>query len=166
MPFLLVILISRTKWLDTYGSVRRSKHCELQPDEYQGHGASERDKSWSAQWIDIDGQIGEMCGFDPYVWTATRLVRTMALRRTEAIMFCPNVRVVSFEATELPLHKRKADRYVRVKGGSKGGRERFVTLDTAERTSAIERAHAVVATTDGHMGHPSHKLEQAPRRFN
>ena len=81
-------------------------------------------------------------------------------------MFRPHVCVVAFEATGLPLHKRKADLYARIKGGSKGGRERFVALDTPERVAAIEHARTVASARDGHMGHPSHKLEQALRRFN
>lgn len=104
--------------------------------------------------------------FDPHVGAAMRLVRTMGLRRKEAIMFRPYLCVVSFEATGLPLHKRKADRYARIKAGSKGGRERFVALDSAERIAAIEHAQTVVANSDGHMWHPSHSLEQALRRFN
>jgi len=104
--------------------------------------------------------------FDPHVGAAMRLVRTMGLRRKEAIMFRPHLCIVAFEATGLPLHKRTADRYARIKAGSKGGRERFVALDTPERLAAITHAQTVVATHDGHMGHPAHSLLQALRRFN
>ena len=162
----LSFLRGLAQWLGKHGLVRQPQHYGLQADEYQRHEASERDKSWSAQRIDIDGLIGEICRYDPYVGAAMRLVRTMGLRRKEAIMFRPHICVVPFETTGLALHKRKADRYARVKGGSKGGRERFVALDTAERIAAIEHAQTIVFAADGHMGHPSHKLEQALRRFN
>ncbi|MDQ1316144.1 MAG: hypothetical protein QG662_2253 [Pseudomonadota bacterium] len=162
----LSFLRGLAQWLGKHGLVRQPQDYGLKPDEYERHEAAERDKSWSAQRIDIDGLIGEMCRFDPYVGAAMWLVRTMGLRRKEAIMFRPHVCVVAFEATGLPLHKRKADLYARIKGGSKGGRERFVALDTPERVAAIEHARTVVSARDGHMGHPSHKLEQALRRFN
>lgn len=162
----LSFLRGLAQWLGKPGLVRQPQYYGLQPEEYQRHEAAGRDKSWSAQQIDIDGVIGKIGDFDPYVGAAMRLVRTMGLRRKEAIMFRPHLCVVSFEATGLPLHKRKAERYARIKAGSKGGRERFVALDTAERIAAIEHAQTVVATNDGHMGHPSHRLEQALRRFN
>ena len=162
----LSFLRGLAQWLGKHGLVRQPQHYRLQLDEYQRHEVSERDKSWSAQQIDIDGLIGEICGFDPYVGAAMRLIRAMGLRRKEAIMFRPHTCIVTFEATGLPLHKRKADLYARIKGGSKGGRERFIALDSTERIAAIEHAQLVVTTVDGHMGHPSHKLEQALRRFN
>jgi integrase len=153
-------------WIGKPGLVRQPQYYGLQPEEYQRHEAARRDKSWSAQGIDIDRLIEEICRFDRYVGAAMRLVRALGLRRKEAVMFRPHLCVVAFEATGLPLHKRRADRYARIKAGSKGGRERFVALDTAERLAAIEHAQTVVIAGDGHMGDPSHSLEQALRRFN
>lgn len=162
----LSFLRGLANWIGKPGLVRQPHYYGLQPKEYQRHEAAQRDRSWSAQGIDIDSLIGEICCFDPDVGAAMRLVRTLGLRRKEAIMFRPHLCVVPFEATGLPLHKRKTDRYVRIKAGSKGGRERFVALDTPERLAASEHAQAVVIVIDGHMGHPSHSLEQALRRFN
>jgi integrase len=153
-------------WIGKPGLVRQPQYYGLQPEEYQRHETAQRDKSWTGQEVDIDGVIGEICRFDPHVGAAMCLVRTLGLRRKEAVMFRPHLCVVPFEATGLPLHKRKADRYARIKAGSKGGRERFVALDTPERIAAIAHAQTVVATNDGHMGHPAHSLEQALRRFN
>lgn len=153
-------------WIGKPGLVRQPQYYGLEPEQYQRHEAAQRDKSWSAQGIDIDGLIEEMCRFDPHVGAAMRLVRTLGLRRKEAIMFRPHLFIVAFEATALPLHKRTADCYARIKAGSKGGRERFVALDTPERLAAIAHAQTVIATHDGHMGHPAHSLEQALRRFN
>ena len=79
------------------------------------------------------------------------LAQTMGLRRKEAIMFRPHVCVGPFEATGLPLNKKKADLYAQIKAGSKGGRERFVALDTLQRIAAIAHAQALVAAADGHM---------------
>ena len=154
------------QWIGKPGLVRQPQYYGLQLAEYQRHEASSRDKSWSAQHIDIDRVIGNICRFDRHVGAALLLVQAMGLRRKEAIMFRPHVCVVPFEATGLPLHKKKAELYARIKAGSKGGRERFVALDNPQRIAAIAHAQALVAAPDGHMGHPSHTLEQALRRFN
>ncbi len=162
----LSFLRGLAQWLGKHGLVRRPQHYELHADEYQRHESATRDKSWSAKKIDTDGLIDKIGMFDPHVGAAMRLVRTMGLRRKEAIMFRPHVCVLPFESTGLPLNKKKADVYVRIKAGSKGGRERFIALDTKERLTAVENARTVVSTIDGHMGDPSHTLEQALRRFN
>jgi integrase len=162
----LSFLRGLAQWLGKHGMVRKPQHYGLEMHEYQRHEASERDKSWSAKQIDIDGMIGGICQFDPYVGAAMRLVRTMGLRRKEAVMFRPRLCVVPFEATGLPPVKQQADLYARIKCGSKGGRERFIPLDSSERIAAIKHAQLIVATSDGHMGNPTHNLEQALRRFN
>ncbi|MES2264290.1 MAG: integrase domain-containing protein [Pseudomonadota bacterium] len=162
----LSFLRGLAQWLGKHGLVRQPQHYGLQAEEYERHEASTRDKSWTAKRIDIDSLIAEIGNFDPYVGAAMRLVRAMGLRRKEAIMFRPHLCVLPFETTGLALHKKKAEVYARVKAGSKGGRERFVALDSAERIAAIEHARALVTATDGHMGNPAHTLEQALRRFN
>lgn len=162
----LSFLRGLAKWIGKHGLVRQPQHYGLQRAEYERHEASERDKSWSAHQIDIDDLIANVAGFDPYVGAAMHLMRALAMRRKEAIMFRPHQCIVPFEATGLPLHKRKADRYARIKSGSKGGRERFVALDTPQCLAAIAYAQTVAATVDAHMGHPSHDLKQAMRRFD
>jgi hypothetical protein len=162
----LSFLRGLTLWLGKPGLVRTPQHYGLQPDAYQRHEAAARDKSWTAQQIDIDDLIARISRFDPYVGAAMRLVRTLGLRRKEAVMLRPHACVMPFEATGLPPDKRKADRYVRIKAGSKGGRERFIALDTAERIAAIEHAQAVVVSLDAPLGDPTHTLLQALRRFN
>lgn len=154
------------KWIGKPGLVRPPHHYGLKPEEYERHEAAQRDRSWSAHGINIDELVARMCEFDPYVGACVRLGHALALRRKEALMLRPHVCIVPFESTGVPLQKRAADFYVSIKSGAKGGRERFVPLDTAERVSAIEYAKTVVGNRDGHMGHPSHTLEQALRRFN
>jgi integrase len=162
----LSFLRGLAQWLGKHGMVRKPQHYGLAPHEYQRHEASTRDKSWSARQIDVDSVINEICQFDPHVGAAMRLVRTMGLRRKEAIMFRPHTCMLPFEATGLSVTKRKADTYVRIKSGTKGGRERFIPIDSAERLEAIRYAQTVVTSADGPMGHPSQNLEQALRRFN
>ena len=146
--------------------IRQPQHYGLKPEEYERHQVAECDKSWSAHGIDIPGLIASICQYDRYVGADLWLMRDLRLRKKEAIMFRPHECVVPFEATGLPLHKKKADVYARIKPGSKGGRERFVALDTPEKLAAIEHAKSVVVTRDGHMGDPSRSLKQNMTRFD
>ena len=90
----------------------------------------------------------------------------MGLRRKESVMFRPNQCVLPFEATGLPIEQRQADRYVRIKEGAKGGRLRFVPLDSERRIAALAFALAVVQSDDAHMGDPRHSLKRNLRRFD
>ena len=69
-------------------------------------------------------------------------------------------------ATGLPADHKKADLYLRIESGAKGGRERFVPLDTPKRLAAIEHARQVVSTRDGRVSGPFGNLKQAMDRFD
>ena len=81
-------------------------------------------------------------------------------------MFRPHCNVVPFAATGLPPEGRVADRYARVKEGSKGGRLRFVPLDSPTRLAAVQFAQSVAVGLDAHMGDPSRDLKKNLRRFD
>ncbi|MBI5861302.1 MAG: integrase domain-containing protein [Rhodocyclales bacterium] len=153
-------------WLGKPGFIRKPAHYGLTPAEYQRHEYAQRDKSWTAAGIDIDALIERISTYDRYVGASLRLIRTMGLRRKESVMFRPNQCVVPFEATGLPLNQRQADRYVRIKDGAKGGRLRFVPLDSEQRIAALAFAQAVVQDDDAHLGDPRHSLKHNLRRFD
>jgi integrase len=88
----------------------------------------------------------------------------MGLRRKESILFRPYEHVAAFADTGLPPEERQADRYVLAKG--KGGRVRWIPLDTPERLAALELAQSVVGSRDAHMGDPSRDLKRNLRRFD
>ena len=154
------------KWLGKNGFVRGPAYYGLEIEEYQRHEAAERDKSWSAQGIDIDALIDRVCAYDRYVGASLRLVRALGLRRREAVMLRPNAWIVAFEATGLPETERQADRYVWIKQGAKNGRPRYVPLSTPQRMAAIEFAQTVVVAFDAYMGDPYHDLKQNLCRFS
>ncbi len=132
-------------------------------EEYQRHEYAQRDKSWTAQGVDIDRLIDRVCAHDPYVGASLRLIQALGLRRKESVLFRPHESVVQFEDTGLIRQDNAADRYVRIKG--KGGRVRFIPLDSPDRLSAVDFARSVVASMDGHMGHPAKDLKQNLRHF-
>ncbi|MGZ5151927.1 MAG: integrase domain-containing protein [Burkholderiales bacterium] len=154
------------QWIKKPGLIMRLGQYGFKPEEYERHEAADRDKSWSARGIEIDALISSIDEYDRYVGAAMRLMRALGLRKKEAIMLRPHKCVLPFERTGLPPHKKKADQYLRIANGSKGGRERFIPLELPERIAAIEHAQALAAIPDSHMGRPSHSLKQAMRRFD
>ncbi len=153
-------------WLGKPGFIRKPDHYGLSPAEYQRHEYAQRDKSWTAAGVDIDALIERVCAYDRYVGASLRLIRAMGLRRKEAVMFRPHCCVVAFEATHLPDELRQADEYVWIKAGAKGGRPRFVPLDSPQRIEAMQFACAVAQGPDAHLGDPHRRLKENLRRFD
>jgi len=151
-------------WMGKHGFVRSPAFYGLVVDEYQRHEYARRDKSWSAQGIDIDSLINEVCTFDRHVGACLRLIRAFGLRRKEAIQFRPFEHVLPFAATGLPPDDKAADRYVRIKG--KGGRVRWLAVDSPARVAAVAFAQDQVSSQDAHMGDPARNLKRNLRRFD
>ncbi len=150
-------------WLGKHGFVRKPGHYGLSLEEYQRHEYAQRDKSWSAQGIDADALIAEVCKFDLRVGAALRLMLAMGLRRKESLQFRPFQHVMPFSETGLPENQQQADRYAWVKG--KGGRVRWIPLDSPAHLAALEFAQGVVDSRDAHMGDPQRDLKRNLRRL-
>ena len=162
----LSFLRGLAKWLGKNGFIRSPAHYGLEIEEYQRHEAAERDKSWSAQGVDIEALIDRVCAYDPYVGASRHLIRAFGLRRKESVMLRPNACIVPFESTGLAESEKQADRYVWIRQGAKNGRRRFVPLNTPQRVAAVEYAQLVAAGPDAHMGDPNHDLRRNLRRFD
>jgi len=151
-------------WMGKHGFVRGPAHYGLSLEEYQRHEYAQRDKSWSAAGIDIEELIERICAYDRYVGASLRLINAMGLRRKESIQFRPFEHVLPFSETGLPLDRKTADRYVRIKG--KGGRVRFVPLDSPARLAAVDLAQGLVCNQDAYLGDPVNDLKKNLRRFD
>lgn len=151
-------------WMGKHGFIRDPAHYGLDIEDYQRHEYAQRDKSWTAQSVDIDRVIDLVFAYDQYVGVSLRLIKVMGLRRKESVLFRPFESVVPFEATGLAHDDKVADRYARIKG--KGGRVRFIPLDCPARLDAVELAQGLVCNRDTHMGDPANDLKQNLRRFD
>lgn len=151
-------------WMGKHGFVRPPAYYGLALDDYQRHEYAQRDKSWSGQGIDVDALIAQVCAFDVHVGASLRLIQAMGLRRKESVQFRPFEHVVPFGETGLPADQRQADRYAWVKG--KGGRVRWIALDSPARLAALTHAQGVVSGHDAHMGDPARDLRKNLRRFD
>jgi len=160
----LSFLRGLASWLGKPGFVREPAHYGLRLDEYQRHEYAQRDKSWGAQGLDVEAVLAQVAEFDARVAASLRLMHTLALRRKESVTFRPFEHVVPFAQTGLPSDLRKADEYVWVKG--KGGRVRWLPLETPQQRTAVALARSLVSGQDAHMGHPAHSLKQNLRRLD
>jgi site-specific recombinase XerC len=151
-------------WMGKHGFVRGPAHYGLSVEEYQRHEYAQRDKSWSAAGVDINEVIERVCACDRYVGASLQLIRAMGLRRKESIQFRPFEHVLPFSETGLPPESKAADRYVRIKG--KGGRVRFIPLDSPARLAAVILAQGLVCNRDAYLGDPANDLKQNLRRFD
>jgi integrase len=151
-------------WIGKHGFVRPPAYYGLTLDEYQRHESAQRDKSWSGQGIAVDALIAQVCAFDVHVGASLRLIQAMGLRRKESVQFRPFEHVVAFGETGLPVEEQLADRYAWVKG--KGGRVRWIALDSPARLAALTHAQGVVSGHDAHMGDPARDLRKNLRRFD
>lgn len=151
-------------WMGKHGFVRKPGHYGLSLEEYQRHESAQRDKSWTAQGIDAEAVIAAVCQFDPRVGASLRLMSALGLRRKESVQFRPFQHVMPFSETGLPENQQKADRYAWVKG--KGGRVRWIPLDSPAHRAALEFAQGVVDGRDAHMGDPRRDLKRNLRRLD
>jgi site-specific recombinase XerC len=108
--------------------------------------------------------IAEVCQFDLRVGASLRLMSALGLRRKESVQFRPFQHVMPFSETGLPENQQQADRYAWVKG--KGGRVRWIPLDSPVHLAALEFAQGVVDSRDAHMGDPRRDLKRNLRRLD
>lgn len=116
--------------------------------------------------VPVDGLIDKVAAFDPYVGGMLRLIRAFGLRKREAIMFRPNECVVNFADTGLPLAEKQGEDDVWIRQGAKGGRPRFVPMNTPRRRQAVASAQRIAFwDSHAHTGDPDRDLKQNMVRF-
>lgn len=151
-------------WMGKHGFVRKPERYGLSLDEYQRHEYAQRDKSWAAKGIDVTSVLADVAAFDARVGACMELMHTLALRRKESVMFRPFEHVRPFVETGQPAEKKQADEYLWIKG--KGGRVRWVPLETDAQRAAVARARALVGSRDEYLGNPAHGLKRNLRRLD
>jgi site-specific recombinase XerC len=160
----LSFLRGLSMWVGKPGLVLKPAAYGLKVEEYQRQEIAKRDKSWSAQGVDVDAVLVQAVAFDPRVAASMRLMHTFGLRRKESVTCRPWVDVVPFESTGLPVDNRQADQYLWSKG--KGGRVRWLPVQTEDQKLAIQVAQSLTDSRDGHMGNPAHGLKRNLRRLD
>jgi hypothetical protein len=153
-------------WTGKPGFVRGPAFYGLELHEYQRHEVAERDKSWSAQGLDIDALLQRVSAYDTSVGASLSVIQAFGLSKKESVMLRPSALVVPFEATGLPPEERQADHYLWVRQGAKNGRPRYLPLDTPQRQQAVAHAQRVAGQDpEAHLGRPDRSLKQNMQRF-
>lgn len=153
-------------WIGKPGLVGQPSAYGLVGAAYQRDRVARVDRTWSAAGVETDRLIAEISAFDPHVGAALGLIQAFGLRRKEAIMLRPHLCVVPFSATGIPDAERKADRYLWVRQGSKGGRPRFLPIVNSAQAQALEVACAIACSPQAHMGRPDRDLRYNLKHFS
>jgi integrase len=138
------------EWIGHSGMVLSAAEYVDDPARITRSFAAVEDKSWSAHGVIPDAKIAEVSAFDAYVGCQLLMALRYNMRVREAIMCIP--------------HAAEIDGQLEIKRGTKGGRQRFVPIDTPEKRAALEAAKALVAS-GAHLGRPGRTLKQNLRRF-
>lgn len=148
----LSVLRALCKWIGKKGMIQKSTDFVQKPESVTRTQATTEDKSWTAKGIEIDRLIGMIETYDWRVGLQARLMRAFGLRKREAVMFRPLKADMGFA--------------IRVRDGTKGGRERVVPVETPAQRELLDLAKSKVTTVNEHIGNPNYTLEQAIRRVN
>jgi site-specific recombinase XerC len=147
----LSYLRTYTEWIGHQGMVLAPADYVTDPTRVARSYAAVTDKSWSAHDVNPQTKIAEVSAFDGYVGCQLLMALTYNMRIKEAIMCIP--------------HAAEIDGQLEVKRGTKGGRQRFVPIDTPEKRAALEAAKRLVASKSASLGRPERSLKQNLRRI-
>jgi integrase len=128
----------------------------------RGYVAKES-KAPRARGVDIDKLVAEIEARDVRAAAATRLMAAFGLRFKESVMCRPHADVV----TAAQAGKSDADTgmYLHVHRGTKGGRRRYVPIDTPERQRAVDIARLIAKEENESVSDPRLELVQAIRHL-
>jgi site-specific recombinase XerC len=139
-------------WIGKPGMIQKAADYVQNPGTVQRMQATTEDKSWSAAGVDIDAMTGLVEQYDRRVGLMVRLMKAFGLRKKEAAMFRP--------------WKADLGLAIRVRDGTKGGRERVVPIETDEQRAVLAQAKIQAPRANDHIGYPDLNLEQSLRRVN
>lgn len=118
------------------------------PDRAARSTINKIDRSW-ANRVDVAAKIDEVRAFSPRVGVMLDLQRAFGMRAGESIQFRPYA----------------ADAYggkiICVRWGTKGGRERFIPVETPEQRRVLELAKSFAANLNSSVSLPSLNLKSA-----
>lgn len=140
-------------WMGKDGLVKPTKaYAGDNPDWLKRKVAATQDKSWSALGVDVKDVIRKVSYIDNYVAMQLKVIHAFGLRREESIQLKP------FTAHE--------GMYLRVRDGTKGGRERIIPIESAYQREVLMEAKEAASRWDGSLGRPGRNLEQNINRFS
>jgi integrase len=156
------------EWIGKRGMVHEPERFVADASRVKRVYAAKDDRSWEAHGVIAADKIAEMEAICPYAGCQAGLADAYALRPKEAFMLRPHL--AERDGYLMVSTEEDTDRYVacaqlEVKRGTKGGRVRWVPIDTPKKRAALERAKRLVGHTGAHMGVPGRSLAWTRRHF-
>lgn len=149
----LAILRALARWIGKDGMVLPTVHYGLgAPDRLRRQVSATSDKSWSARGVAVARVIEMVADMDHYVAMQLRVIDAFGLRREESIQFKPN-----------QCHEGQQ---LRIRDGTKGGRERMVPVESDKQRQVLEESKRIVSRWDGAIAAPGLTLKQNLNRFD
>lgn len=145
-------------WIGKGNMIGPSVTHASKPENVTRSNIAEVDKSWSTNGIDFDEVLARIDSYDPYTGAQIRMIKAFGLRRLEAICFKPNRHWERHDGSEYGI--------IRVRDGTKGGRERVLMVETEEQYKALQHAKSIAGDQmNRSIGYPRLSLEQAVNRY-
>jgi len=141
-----------SNWIGKPGMVQSAADFVSDPNLVRRPQATKTDKSWTAAGIDPRILFNTIEQYDWRVGLQMKLMGAFGLRRKEAVIFKPHMADLGIA--------------LRVRDGTKGGRERVIPIETGEQRALLDFAKSKVLNVKGSICHPDLNLQQAIRRFN
>ena len=140
-------------WIGKPNMVGPAEDVVRNPKSVRREQVAKFDKSWSSHGVNIDIMIATISAHDWRVGIQVKLIRAFGLRMREAVMFKP------LKAVDLVM------RTVTIRDGTKGGRERTLSIRKPEQMRVLEEAMIQVTSLNQSLSHPDMDLTQAINRF-
>jgi integrase len=145
-------------WIGKPGLVQPAETYVSDPARVARQQAATKDRSWRGQSIDAEALIEAIAAHDVWVGAELRLARAFGLRVKEAVMLRP--RLAELPAGHVGDDTGWTGPHLELLRGTKGGRLRYIPIDTAAKRAALDAAQALVSSDSQHLADPKRTLVQ------
>ena len=148
-----------SEWIGKNNMIKKSEMYCSSPEVVKRSQVAQEDKSWSAKDIDMPTLLLQIEAYSKHAAAQILMINAFGLRRNEALCFKPNLNWLTTE--------RDGMGYIRVRDGTKGGRERIIMVETPQQEHALLYAKQVAGKQkNASICYPYITLEQAVQRYN
>jgi hypothetical protein len=149
------------EWIRHPGMILPLEHYVPDPALAKRSCVARKDKSWIAHGVVPEDKLAEIRAYDVRgaCWLRNGLAHGARLK--EILMMRPHLAEVSGQLFLADDNRAKnLEPYLELRRGTKGGRTRWVPIDTPERRAALEEAKRLVRSEAGHFGDSTKSLAQ------
>lgn len=145
------------EWIGKGNMIKDSEIYCSSPEVVKRMQVAQEDKSWSAKDIDMPKLLLEIEGYSKHAAAQLLMIHAFGLRRNEALCFKPNLHWTIENGIS----------QIRVRDGTKGGRERLMVVATPQQEAVLLYAKQVAGKQkNASICYPYITLKQAEQRYN